>query len=51
MVKWRTKEDHTQGVRKSPKYQRWKALLHHFYQPFPEVGYFDILFCGGEQGF
>jgi hypothetical protein len=28
---WRAIEDHTEGFRKSPEYQRWKALLHHFY--------------------
>ena len=37
LVRWRTLEDHTQGFRGSPGYQRWKALLHHFYDPFPEV--------------
>ncbi|WP_420998474.1 antibiotic biosynthesis monooxygenase family protein [Cupriavidus sp. 30B13] len=36
-VRWRTLEDHTQGFRGSPEYQQWKALLHHFYDPFPTV--------------
>ncbi len=37
LVRWSTLEDHTRGFRGSPNYQRWKALLHHFYDPFPEV--------------
>ena len=36
-VRWRRLEDHTEGFRGSADYQRWKALLHHFYEPFPEV--------------
>ena len=42
LVRWRTLEDHTQGFRGSPNYQRWKALLHHFYDPFPEVLHFAV---------
>jgi heme-degrading monooxygenase HmoA len=37
LVRWRSVEDHEQGFRGSPQYQRWKALLHHFYEPFPTV--------------
>ena len=37
LVRWQTLADHTEGFRKSADYQRWKALLHHFYEPFPEV--------------
>lgn len=37
LVKWRSLEDHEQGFRKSPQYLQWKALLHHFYDPFPTV--------------
>ena len=37
LVQWRTLEDHTIGFRQSPEYQRWRALLHHFYYPMPEV--------------
>ena len=37
LVEWKTLEDHMQGFRPSPDYLRWKALLHHFYDPFPEV--------------
>ena len=35
-----TLEAHTRGFRGSPGYQRWKALLHHFYDPFPEVWHY-----------
>jgi len=37
LVRWRSVEDHEIGFRKSPQYQQWKALLHHFYDPFPTV--------------
>lgn len=40
LVEWDTVADHTVGFRGSPEYQQWKALLHHFYDPFPEVGHF-----------
>ena len=41
LVRWRTLEDHTRGFRGSPEYQRWKALLHHFYDPFPTVLHYE----------
>ncbi|MDT0605550.1 antibiotic biosynthesis monooxygenase family protein [Croceitalea rosinachiae] len=37
LVNWKTLEDHQIGFRKSLEYQEWKKLLHHFYEPFPEV--------------
>ena len=40
IVEWRTLEDHTEGFRKSPSYQSWRDLLHHFYDPFPTVLHF-----------
>jgi heme-degrading monooxygenase HmoA len=40
LVNWRTLEDHTQGFRGSPAYQRWRDLLHHFYDPFPTVEHY-----------
>lgn len=40
LVRWRALEDHTIGFRGSPDYQRWKSLLHHFYDPFPVVEHF-----------
>lgn len=41
LVRWNTLEDHTKGFRGSPRYQQWKALLHHFYDPFPEVLHYE----------
>lgn len=40
LVRWQTLEDHTQGFRQSPEYQQWKALLHHYYEPFPTVEHY-----------
>jgi heme-degrading monooxygenase HmoA len=40
LVEWETLEDHTVGFRTSQEYQRWKALLHHFYDPFPTVEHY-----------
>lgn len=40
LVEWERLEDHTVGFRGSPDYQRWKALLHHFYDPFPTVEHY-----------
>lgn len=41
LVEWERLEDHTEGFRKSDRYQEWKTLLHHFYEPFPVVSHFD----------
>lgn len=43
LVKWRSLEDHTTGFRGSAGYQQWKALLHHYYEPFPAVEHFELL--------
>ncbi len=40
LVWWDSIESHTEGFRGSPDYQRWKALLHHFYDPFPTVEHY-----------
>jgi len=40
LVWWDTTESHTLKFRGSPPYQQWKALLHHFYDPFPEVEHY-----------
>ncbi len=47
LVWWDTLESHTRGFRGSPQYEEWKALLHHFYEPFPEVEHYTALFTGG----
>ena len=43
LVNWDTIEDHEEGFRKSTQYQEWKALLHHFYDPFPTVEHYTCL--------
>ena len=43
LVKWQTLEDHTIGFRNSKDYQEWKALLHHFYSPFPKVEHYQLV--------
>jgi len=40
LVEWDRVEDHTRGFRGSPAYQRWRELLHGFYDPFPAVEHF-----------
>ena len=46
LVWWDSREAHTVGFRGSPEYQRWKALLHHYYDPFPSVEHYAPLFEG-----
>lgn len=46
LVSWEKLEDHTEGFRGSPEYQQWKALLHHFYDPFPEVEHYETTTAG-----
>ena len=41
LVEWGHLEDHTVGFRGSPEYQRWRQLLHHFYDPFPVVEHYE----------
>jgi heme-degrading monooxygenase HmoA len=39
-VKWQEVEDHTLGFRQSERYQQWRELLHHFYDPPPTVEHY-----------
>lgn len=41
LVEWERLTDHTDGFRNSAGYQRWRDLLHHFYEPFPAVEHFE----------
>jgi heme-degrading monooxygenase HmoA len=43
LVSWERLEDHTEGFRKSPEYDTWRRLLHHFYDPFPTVEHFSLV--------
>jgi heme-degrading monooxygenase HmoA len=41
LVSWNALEDHTVGFRQSDRYQKWRDLLHHFYDPFPTVEHYE----------
>ena len=41
LVRWDSVAAHEEGFRKSPQYQRWRQLLHHFYDPFPTVLHYE----------
>ena len=43
LVEWETLEAHTEGFRGSDAYGEWRALLHHFYDPFPVVEHFETV--------
>ena len=43
LVEWETLDDHTVGFRGSAEYQQWRALLHHFYDPFPTVEHYQLI--------
>jgi heme-degrading monooxygenase HmoA len=45
LVNWESLDDHTIGFRESPEYQQWRALLHHFYDPFPTVEHYETVFA------
>jgi heme-degrading monooxygenase HmoA len=40
LVRWDDIASHRDGFRTSDRYQEWRSLLHHFYEPMPEVRYF-----------
>jgi Uncharacterized enzyme involved in biosynthesis of extracellular polysaccharides len=41
LVRWESVAAHEEGFRRSAGYQRWKQLLHHFYDPFPTVLHYE----------
>ena len=43
LVWWDDLESHTEGFRGSAGYERWRALLHGFYDPFPEVEHYVLV--------
>ncbi len=43
LVWWDTLESHTIGFRQSSPYKEWRALLHHFYDPFPTVEHYALV--------
>ena len=44
LVQWQHLENHTIGFRSSDKYLLWKNLLHHYYDPFPIVEHYEVVF-------
>jgi heme-degrading monooxygenase HmoA len=48
LVGWDSVEAHTIGFRGSEPYERWRTLLHHFYDPFPVVAHFVDRITTGE---
>ena len=41
-AKWKNLEDHIIGFRQSQQYLKWKEMLHHYYDPFPEVEHYTL---------
>jgi heme-degrading monooxygenase HmoA len=41
LVEWDRLQDHREGFRTSPAYEDWRRLLHHFYDPFPDVEHYE----------
>lgn len=48
LVSWETLEDHTKGFRESDQYAEWSALLHHYYDPFPQVEHYEAILNNGK---
>lgn len=46
LVHWQSLEDHTVGFRQSAEYQKWRAMLHHFYDPLPTVEHYGEPLAG-----
>ncbi|NKB36888.1 MAG: antibiotic biosynthesis monooxygenase [Gammaproteobacteria bacterium] len=44
LVNWASLEAHTEGFRQSVEYEEWRRLLHHFYDPFPEVEHYTSVY-------
>lgn len=43
LVWWDSLESHTRGFRESAAYERWRELLHRFYDPFPTVEHYVVV--------
>lgn len=42
LIEWESREDHTEGFRRSAEYEEWSRLLHSFYEVFPTVEYYQL---------
>jgi heme-degrading monooxygenase HmoA len=47
LVRWKSVAAHEEGFRKSERYQEWKKLLHHYYNPFPAVLHYESVLGSG----
>ncbi len=43
LVEWDSVEAHEEGFRKSPAFDEWRRLLHHFYPERPTVQHFETV--------
>lgn len=50
LVRWESLEHHEIGFRQSAQYQEWKALLHHYYDPFPVVEHYTEAYSQTSRG-
>ncbi len=44
LVIWENIESHEVDFRNSDAYQKWKELLHNYYDPFPKVKHYEMVF-------
>jgi heme-degrading monooxygenase HmoA len=44
LARWESLAAHTEGFRQSQQYLEWKKALHHYYDPFPAVEHYDLVF-------
>ncbi len=49
-VWWQCLENHTEDFRRSDRYQQWRALLHHFYDPMPQVDHYNEAILSTDAG-
>lgn len=50
LVQWESIEAHEVDFRGSPAYAQWKALLHHYYEPFPTVLHYESVEGASRRG-
>jgi heme-degrading monooxygenase HmoA len=46
LVEWVSVDAHEEGFRRSPAYEEWRRLLHHFYPNRPEVRHYETVLEG-----
>jgi heme-degrading monooxygenase HmoA len=50
LVRWASLDAHEIGFRQSAEYQKWKQLLHHFYDPWPTVSHYSPVAASTNTG-